>query len=144
MKWKNLKEHVYYEDGSLRDLCVVDTCCSDWQKWVEYANKNYDLRWFNGKENRTENHIDFGVIEALWNREHDLCSSASIFIGKIQINVHFFEDTEMEMDLDPREFQSIEEHHQVVEFMSNLAKLLKKEVRITPESEHHVVLFKVD
>ena len=102
MNWTDLKNKIYYWDGSWRDIYVLQTNHTDWKKWVDYVNKNYRIAWFNGKADKIENQIDFSVVEEFWNGNHDLCSTAKVFIDKMQINAHFFVDTEMENDIDPR------------------------------------------
>jgi hypothetical protein len=43
MNWPDLKSKIYYSDGSLRDIHVLQTNLSDWQKWVDYVNENYRI-----------------------------------------------------------------------------------------------------
>jgi hypothetical protein len=144
MNWTELKNKIYYWDGSWRDIYVLGTLRPDWKKWVDYVNQNYTIDWFNGKTDKDERNIDFNVIEEFWNGDHDLCSTAKVFIDKIQINAHFFDDTEMENDIDPREFNSIEDHDKLIKYMTDISILLDKEVILTPENEHETVLIKVN
>src|ERR1700761_2724248 len=104
MNWEELRINVYYLDGSLRDICVYHTTKDDWAKWVDYVNEFYPLEWYNGNTGYTESKIDFPVILEYWNGNLDLCSTAKIFIGKIQVNAHFFDDEEFENDISPKEF----------------------------------------
>ena len=144
MNWKELKEKIYYWDGSWRDIYVLHTNRSDWKIWVDYVNENYRIDWFNGKADKDENQIDFTVVEDFWKGNHDLCSTAKVFIDKIQINAHFFDNTEMENDIDPGEFNSIEDHDKLIKYMSDLSILLDKEVILTPENEHETILLKIN
>ena len=144
MNWTDLKNKIYYWDGSWRDIYVLQTSQNDQEKWVDYVNKNYHIDWYNGKADRDENQIDIDVIKEFWSGNHDLCSTAKVFIDKIQINAHFFDDTEMENDIDPREFNSIEDHNKLIKYMSDLSNLLDKEIILTPENEHETILFKVN
>lgn len=144
MNWTDLKDKIYYWDGSLRDIYVLKTNRTDWKIWVDYVNKNYRIDWFNGKTEKDENQIEFSVIEEFWSGDHDLFLPARVFIDKIQINAHFFDETEMENDIDPREFNTIEDHNKLIKYMSALSTLLDKEVILTPENEHEKVLFKVN
>jgi hypothetical protein len=144
MNWTELKEKIYHWDGSWRDIYVLKTCRADWKKWVDFVNQNYRIEWFNGKTEKNENKIDFNTIEEFWNGDHDLCSTAKVFIDKIQINAHFFADSELENDIDPREFNSLEDHNKLTKYMSDLSVLLDKEVILTPENEHETILFKVN
>lgn len=144
MKWTELKEKIYHWDGSWRDIYVLHTKRSDWKIWVDYVNENYRIDWFNGKADKDENQIDFTVVEDFWSNNHDLCSTAKVFIDKIQINAHFFDETEMENVIDPREFNSIDDHDKLIKYMSDLSILLDKEVILTPENEHETILFKIN
>ena len=97
MEWTELKNKIYYWDGSWRDIYVSGTNVSDWKKWVDYVNDNYQVDWFNGKTSGDEKKIDFTTIEEYWAGNHDLCSTAKIFIDNVQINAHFFDNAELEM-----------------------------------------------
>lgn len=143
MKWTELKEEIYYWDGSWRDIYILQTNLEDNKRWADYVNNNYRIEWFNGLTQAEENKVDFEVIKEYWNGNHDLCSTAKIFIDKIQINNHFFTDTEIENDIDPREINSIDDHEKVVKYMTDLSKLLNKSVILTPENDQEIVLMKV-
>ncbi len=143
MNWIDLKNKVYYWDGSWRDIYVLGTSRSDWSKWVDYVNNNYTIKWFNGRLDKDEIKIDFNVIEEFWNGNHDYCSTATVFIDNIQVNAHFFDDSEIENDIDPRECNSCEDHNKIIKYMTDLSVLLDKEVILTPENENKIVLIRV-
>jgi hypothetical protein len=144
MKWTELKEKIYYWGGTWRDIYVLNSSRHDWKIWIDYVNKNYSIDWFNSKTNTDDKKVDFNVIEEFWSGNLDFCSTAKIFIDKIQINAHFFDDTELENDIDPREFNSIEDHDKLIKYMTDLSILLDKEVILTPENEYETILFKVN
>lgn len=143
MNWTELKDKIYFWDGSWRDIYVLNADKSDWKKWVDYVNQNYQIDWFNGKTERDENKIDFNVIEEFWEGNQELCSTAKVFVNKIQINAHFFANSEIENDIDPREFNSIEDHNTLIKYMTDLSILLDKAVILTPENCHEITLIKV-
>ena len=143
MNWTELKEKIYYWDGSWRDLYILQTNLDDNLKWTNYVNENYRIEWFNGLTQADEKKIDYEVIKEFWNGNHDLCSTAKVFIDKIQINNHFFDNEEIENDIDPREINSIEDHEIVVKYMKDLALLLDKTIILTPENDKEIVLMKV-
>lgn len=144
MNWTDIKNKVYYCDGSWRDIYVLQTSRDNWKIWIDYVNKNYRIDWFNSKTDRNENKIDFSVIDEFWGGNHDFCSTAKVFIDKIRINAHFFDDTEIENDVDPEEFNSIDDHNKLIKYMSDVSTLLDKEVLLTPENKHEFILFKVN
>lgn len=140
MNWTELKQKIYYWDGSWRDIYILQTSIEDNKKWADYVNENYRIEWFNGVTQADETKIDFAVIKAFWNGNNDLCSTAKVFIEKVQINNHFFIDTEIENDIDPREINSISDHERVVKYMTGLSNLLDKPVILTPENEQETIL----
>ncbi len=125
------------------DIYILQTSLEDNNKWAEYVNENYRIEWFNGLTQADENKINFEVTKQFWNGNHDLCSTAKVFIDQIQINNHFFIDTEIENDIDPREINSIEDHQRVVKYMIDLSQLLDKQIILTPENDKEIVLMKV-
>lgn len=144
MNWTDLKNKIYYWDGSWRDIYVMQAKGDDWKKWADYVNNKYNIDWFNGKTNKDENQIDFEIIEEFWSGKQDLCSTANVFIDNIQINAHFFDANEIENDIDPREFNTIEDHNKLVKYMTDISKLLDKAVILTPENEHETILITID
>jgi len=140
MNWTELKEKVYYRDGSWLDIYILRTSLEDNEKWTDYVNENYRIEWFNALTQADENRISFDVIKEFWNGNQDLCSTAKVFIDKVQINNHFFTDTEIENDIDPREINSMEDHERVIKYMTDLSKLLDKPLILTPENEQETIL----
>jgi len=140
MNWTELKEKVYYWDGSWLDIYILRTSLEDNEKWTDYVNENYRIEWFNALTQADENRISFDVIKEFWNGNQDLCSTAKVFIDKVQINNHFFTDTEIENDIDPREINSMEDHERVIKYMTDLSKLLDKPLILTPENEQETIL----
>jgi len=144
MTWNELKRKVYYEDGSLRDIFVLHADRQDWKKWIDYVNENYRIEWYNGNTDKYEDKINVCVIEGHWNREHDLSSIASVFVDAIMINAYFADDSEIENDINPKEFNSPEDHEKLMRFMSDIARILDKDVILTPENEKETILIKID
>jgi hypothetical protein len=143
MDWTELKNKIYYCDGSWRDIYVSGTSVSDWKKWVDYVNEHYLVNSLNGKTNQDEKKIDFATIKGYWAGDHDFCTTAKVFVDNLQINAHFFDNTELENDIDPSEVNSIDDHNKLIKFMTDLSNILNKAVILTPENGHEIVLIKV-
>ena len=144
MNWKYLKDKIYFSDGSLRDIFISDTTCSDWEKWVQYVNKNHHVEWYNSKTDKYETSIDFKIIQEFWHGIIDICPTSSIFIKEIQINVQFWGDSEIENDIDPEQINSLEDNLALITYMSEISDLLNKEVLLTPENYHEICLIRVN
>ncbi len=134
MNWKKLKEKIYFEDGSLRDIYIHDFNKEEWLQWIDYVNSNYRLQWFNTEKDVSEDKIDPDVITGFFDGSHDLCQTTSIFIKDVCINAHFFSEEEFENDIDPREFNSIEDHNLLMKYLIELSKMFNKEVLLTVEN----------
>ncbi len=144
MNWNQLKSKIYVWDGGWLDIYVHNITRTDWQKWVQYVNQNYRIDWYNGRTERDETKIDFSVIEDFWDGNPDLTSTAKIFIDNIQVNAHFFDDTEIENDIDPREFKTIEDHNKLIDYLKDLSETLDREVTLTPENCPEIILMKIN
>lgn len=118
---------------------------TDWVKWVDCVNTQFRIVWSNPVTATVEDRIDFSAIETMWRGETEYTSVAKIFMDNIQINAHFFWESELENDIDPREFNSFEDHERLINYMRVLSNLLGKEVNLTYESleEHHGFLVRV-
>jgi hypothetical protein len=144
MNWNQLKNKIYVWDGGWLDIYVHDISRKDWETWIKYVNQNFRIEWYNGKAEKDEIKIDFNVIREFWDGNHDLASTAKVFIDDIQVNAHFFDDTEIENDIDPREFKNIEDHNKLIEYLKGLSLSLKKEVTVTPENCPEIILMKIN
>lgn len=144
MEWEILKNKIYYRDGSWRDIYVKESSINDWEKWVEFVNKDYRIEWYNGKTEKIETQLDFNIIKEYWDGNHDLISTAKIFIDNIQVNVHFFEESELENDIDPREFKSIKDHYKLIKYLKKVSATCGKPVFVTPENHPEIILMQVE
>ena len=144
MDWKTLKEKVYYEDGSLRDILVKNTNIQDWASFVDFVNNNYKIQ-IRDHDTVIENaRIDINKVINFW-EDLDLGRiDASIFVGNALINVHFFGPSDIENDILPQEILSIDDHDQIIAYMITLSKALNKEVLLTADSTEDEVLITVN
>jgi hypothetical protein len=145
--WLTLKRSVYREDGSLRDVLVPHATRADWDRWIVFVNARYPVRW------EAEGHndgapapaIDAAFIHRHWDAGRErLTVLAAVFLGPVQANCHFFVDTEIENDLDPREIRAPDDHARVLAYLVDLSTTLGKEVLLTEESAENAVWFRVN
>ena len=142
--WIELKQMIYHWDGSWRDVYVPGTDVEDWNKWSNLVNQKYTLRWYNPATGTTEDSIDFAVLQPYLQQGVYGGSTVNFWIApSIQINAHFFEATRIENDIDPREFNSIEDHLELLKYLKNVNQLLHKEVILTYENDIQHPLVKV-
>lgn len=135
MEWKNLKEKVYYEDGgSLRDIYVFETTIEDWERWIDLVNQNYRVEFYNGFTEEKSDQIDVGVVKQYWEGKTEMSNWATIFIYNFQIKCYFFISQEIENDISPKEFLSIEDHLHLMEYLKAVSGCLNKKVFLTEEN----------
>jgi len=144
MDWNILKNEIYFLDGSWRDIYVQNTKSEDWKKWIDLVNERYKLNWYNGKTSQSETKIKFDVIKEYWEGNDDFCSTANIFLDKIQVNAHFFDDSEIENDIDPREFKSLDDHNKLIDYLKSVSIACEKEVIVTLENSPEYILMKIN
>jgi hypothetical protein len=143
MHWNELKKLIYFEDGSLRDIYVLDTSIAHWEKWVDMVNSKYKVKFWDAKTDLRTDKIDFETVKEYWdsNGQREVVT-ATISLETITIKCYFFDDSEIENDVDPREFKSEEDHIKLVHYLNDISVTLNKEVIVTDENITDSVLIR--
>lgn len=143
MDWQKIKDEIYSEDGSLRDIYVFNTTREDWKRWVDHVNNNYKTSIHTYDKEIYHDSIEFEIIENYWNGLYDFCSTASVCLNNINVKAHFFSEHEIENDILPNEITSLNDHHKVIDYMKELSKILDKPVLLTRENMREVILIEI-
>ena len=142
--WQKIKEEVYYQDGSLRDIYILGTTKDDWQKWVNFVNQYYRVSFSaNDSEARYDN-IPWAIIEDRFAGNYDFSCQASVYIEGIILNTFFFTEDQIENDITPSEISTHKSHEQLMHYMQAIASLLNKPVRLTDENHPEQLLIEVN
>ncbi len=144
MNWQALKDNIYYLDGSLRDIYILNTTKEDWKIWTDFVNRNYKTSFHNYETETTKDNIDFSTMLDYWNGERDSSGMATVYVDNIIVNAYFFDHQEIENDITPKEFNSIDDHERLIKYMTGVSKALNKRVVLTPENSKEIVLLSVD
>jgi hypothetical protein len=140
MNWQQLRDKLYYLDGSLRDIYVPCTTRYDWILWANYVNSKYKTSFYTYETEIREEKINADQVFQIWDGRHDNLSEASIFIDNILVKNYFFTDEAIENDVTPSQINSIDDHCKLIEYMSNISKILNKKVILTPENSPEIEL----
>lgn len=143
--WETLKEDVYYEDGSLRDMYILETDKRDWESWSKLVNENFAVEFYDGLTQTYESRINIDRVFEFWNDSEKFTDSnkATIAIDNVLIKCYFFTTDEIENDIDPREVKTDTDHLNIVLYLKAVAKTLKKDVLLTCENLQDQVLLKI-
>ena len=136
MIWEKIKTDIYYSDGSLRDIYVLDSTIEDWKKWIDFINENYQVKfeYFDNQGNKKiESKINFDEVSKYWNN-YENPISAEFLVGEVLLKCYFFSIDEIENDFFPEEVKTIEQHNLIIEYLKSISKILNKEVILTPEN----------
>lgn len=131
--WEKLKNTLYHEDGSLRDIYIRDTNTADWKRWIDCINTHYPVDFYIAGE-KISNQIDFETAVNFWQNPPQDLLSAIIYVEKIVVNVLFFSETEIEIDITPEEIKSLNDHENLVDFLKTVSQYVCKPVELTEEN----------
>ncbi|HEX8328576.1 MAG TPA: hypothetical protein VF629_13625 [Hymenobacter sp.] len=136
MNWEELKKYVYYTDGSLRDIYVADTTREDWKIWAEYVNSSYRVVSSTELGNDDEK-VAFTAVMKYWdsNNEQSSMPLATISVGALCLECFFFTADEIQNTVNPKYINSIDDHNQLIKFMTDLSYLLDKDVKLIIEED---------
>ena len=118
---------LWTRDGSLRDLYVLHTSESNWDAFLDFAAQFLCTYSYNGE---ARSRPTIGQLL----KDRDGSHLMSIVLGAATATCHFFVESEIELDIDPKEIEGPSEHDQVLRFMEGLATAVGKPVLLTPEN----------
>lgn len=131
LRWEELAR-IFYRDGSLRDIYVSDMSSKSWATFLAALKEwGYVVRY-------TEDGIEASfpeTFEVAFYRRQEVSTLLAIYFAGVQINCHFFNDWELELDLDPREFRGQEQLDALVVFMERIGRCVNRPVRLTAEND---------
>jgi hypothetical protein len=137
--WKDIK-WIFEPDGSLIDLYVQEVSLEDWKKLIALINEKYIVK-FDDKNKISENY----AIEYLTDETGKIESrSASIFLGDIQLNCHFFLVDQIEFDIDPKKVNSMKDFELIEGFMIDVSIEIDNQITLTDENNPEFPLIKID
>ena len=121
---------LWLADSSCRDLYVLNTSVADWEAFLDLATL-YPFDYTYDGEPR-----ELPSVAQVF-RDQDGTHLLRIHLDAVTLNCHFFDEDEIELDLDPRQVVSGEQHEQVLDFMERLGSALSKTVLLTPENSRN-------
>jgi hypothetical protein len=132
MRWEELKTQIYHEDGSLRDIFIRNVNRNDWKHWADYVNSNNKVD-FEIRNVVVSDKINFDAIVTFWEGQIQECPFASIYLNNVIVKI-YFDESEIEMDIDPREIKTIKDHETFLGYLKNISTLLGKSIEVTEEN----------
>lgn len=136
LEWADL-ESDFLHDGTGRDVLILDADLAAWQKALDALRTagygttfelDGQLAPFPAK-----------AAEVVGSPENPLLN---VQVGRVTLNCHFFDESEIEFDLDPRDLQGPKDLDALVGFLRVLASATALDVMLTPENDpDHAILY---
>lgn len=118
---------MWVVDGSLRDIYVSGATQVTWGAFLELA------RSYGAKLLSQGRPADFPAVQdGLADLGHNHLLVVSL--GQVRLHCHFFSPDEIELDVDPRDVTSEDDHLAVLKFVRSLSISCKLAAVITPEN----------
>jgi hypothetical protein len=133
LSWEEVKQYIYPSGGSFPDIYVLHTTYDDWRKWGAWVNATYPVR-FRDTSQQEHARIDMEAVLAYWQGDRlGAMPFASIWVGKVQLNCFFLAEDSLDVDINPQDIQSVEDHQVLLKYLSNVSYLLAKEIVMLDE-----------
>lgn len=129
MDWDRIKAEFEF-DGSWRDIYVLGTTWRDWAAvWLALRSLDPTPKFFRvGHSEPMPAQLDWAT--AFTGDRPYLAAN----VGRIEFNCHFFVDTEIEFDFDPRSIEEPSHVEDVARFMALLGRATGKPAILTGEN----------
>lgn len=133
----NQPSDLWEVDGSLRDVYVHGTSLSDWRAFMEIVRRHQYHYTRDGES------FDLPEVDFIF-ASRDVGHCLHVHVGSTQVNCHFFDTKEIELDIDPREVKDIDTHNLLLDFLERISGVTKKQLAITAENSPHLRLLTYD
>lgn len=140
LSWDTVQAEFTWE-GSWRDIYVRSTELSDWQRVVRSILDSGMRSTFSVNGEYASFPTEAAEVLA---QGRQAAVVWSIFVNEIMVNCHFFDVSEIEFDLDPREVADQASFDAVIEFMKMVASSTGKHAVMTPENTPEEPIITVD
>jgi hypothetical protein len=137
-QWKAF-EAEFFQDGSLRDIYVLDTQLQDWRAAAEFINRQYKFE-FTGPWQEANFPRDLKRLFAT--SQESGMTSLFLDVSGVRVTSHFFTIYEIEFDIDPAEVTDPFKLDRLFAFMKGLASAVGKDVILTPENMPDIAIFR--
>ena len=129
-QWTQFKKE-FEVDGSLRDVYIEDINLAKWDQFLDFIKlSKYEIAFRHGG-NLQSLPDTFSSIKNLQDAEPTILSIK--LNANFCLNCHFFIETEIELDLSPRDVSSEADFEVLLEFLEKLSSSLASRVALTPE-----------
>lgn len=122
----------FVQDGSLRDVYVLDAGPADWQAVLDELRAGYAPLAFTAGGEPAPLPDRAADVFPLWAR--GAAPRLSFRVGTVGLDCHFFDPAEIEFSLDPAEVAGPAQLAPRAEFLARLARLTGKPALLTPEN----------
>ncbi|MFL0803297.1 MAG: protein export chaperone SecB [Agarilytica sp.] len=138
--WSEIKEE-FGVDGSLRDIYVEEIDPALWKIFIEAVRSSVYKHEFTHGGVIIGFPDDLPEIKRL--QETNPTTLAIWLNDKVQVNCHFFVETEIELDISPRDIVGEHEYQVLTSFLEWISSILKKRVILTHENTQDQVILSV-
>jgi hypothetical protein len=140
MDWTKDTEDFAPHISNLRDIYITDTSLDDWNQYLGFVRGGASLRFFRGDE---ECELPTSV-QQIYEMHTELMTLLTFDPEGMCLHCHFFAESEIEMDIDPRVFGALREIERLSEFLAGLGTVLGKAVQVTHENQPHLVIWRYE
>ncbi|MDU8672242.1 protein export chaperone secb [Paenibacillus polymyxa] len=140
MNYDEVANEVFFKDGSLRDIYILDTDIQVWALIFEYLESN-EINYrvtIDGLITRIRD------IAELLRIKKEACIGITIEYSEIDICGHLYEGSVIEFDISPIQIDSEKKIDILMNFLKSLSRKLNKTIIITPEMTTEEVLVGVE
>lgn len=139
-QWGDIR-YEFETDGSLRDIYVENIDPPVWDTFIaEVKRSGYKIEFAHGDVAKDLPN-DLTTIKSM---QQTNPTTLYIWIAEnIQLNCHFFVETEIELDVSPHDVQTESAYTQLVCFLEWLSSVTRAEVKLTHEGMPEQVILSV-
>jgi hypothetical protein len=136
LNWQDIAAH-FSPDGTLRDIYVFQTSMEDWESVWTLLARSRDHLTFSVDGVPSEPPTTAAEVFATGAKHSVLAAYAE---SGFTVNCHFFTQSEIEFDIDPREIGGPDAGEAIARFIAAIGEVTSKPVVLTEENDRSMVI----
>jgi hypothetical protein len=137
--WSDVR-FEFEPDGSWRDVYVFETTRGEWQALLDWVLTIDPSPRFTVDSEPAPLPPS---VDWMFEHREEIAPSLHFVHRGVDYGLHFFQDDEIELDIDPREIRE-RNWSDFIATLSDVSRLLKRDVLVTPENLPQVAILRVN
>ena len=144
MNWDQMRRQYYRTDGTFRDVYATGMDDLAWENFFKLM-EGQSLTFHTSEEGKAAESASINphTVERQWELQEYVPAARVQLSGGVRIKFYFFDRTELEGTVDPRDVKNEARHRELKSFLGKIADATGKTVKFAQENNREKTLYQL-